>query len=140
MRTGGAQPWLVFEGSTAKGRVQPDNTFVARQRRFDYPRSTYDGFPAPVASSDVAFTFSIIGTNTIPRSGFSWTVASGQAPVGFNDSVAVAVGGLATAVTAYSSPRVQNLVFTSITGGNELLQADPSLLASNLVLGLVAYR
>lgn len=140
VRTGGARPWLVFDGSTAQGRVQPDNTFVAHQRRFDYPRSTYDGIPPPIASSDVAFTFTIVGTNTFPRSGFSWTVASSHAPVGFNDSVAVTLGGLATSVAAYSSPRVQSLVFTSITGGNEVLQANPSLLASNLVLGLVAYR
>ena len=140
VRTGGTQPWLVFDGSTARGRVLPDNTFVAHERRFDYPHSTYDPASPPVASRDVAFTFNIVGTNTIPRSGFTWTVTSGQAPVGFNDTVAVAVGGLSTAVTPYSSPRVQSLVFTSITGGNEVLQANPALLASDLVLGLVAYR
>jgi hypothetical protein len=147
VRTGGAQPWLVFDGSTAQGRVQPDNTFVAHQRRFDYPRSTYAPGdagagtpPQAAASNDVAFKFNIVGTNTIPRSGFAFTVSSGQVPVGFNDSIAVAVGGLATSVTAYSSPRVQSLVFTSITGGNEILQADPSVLSSNLVTGLVAYR
>ena len=140
VRTGGARPWLVFDGTTVQGRVQPDNTFIAHQPRFDYPRSSYDGRPPPVAGSDVAFTFTIVGTNTIPRSGFTFTVSSSHAPVAFNDSVALSVGGLATAVTAYSSPRVQNLVFTSITGGNEVLQANPSLLASNLVLGLVPYR
>ncbi|HEY6808422.1 MAG TPA: hypothetical protein VI160_06505, partial [Gemmatimonadales bacterium] len=51
IRTGGAQPWLVFEGSTVRGRVLPDGTFTAHARRYDYPRNYSDTAP-PLAASD----------------------------------------------------------------------------------------
>jgi hypothetical protein len=122
--------------------VDPSGNFTARQRRFDYPRSSYDGTTTPPQASvlnpqNVAFTFTIVGNAPIARAAFQWGVSSSDTPVSYND--ALAVGGLATAVYAYSSPRSQSLVFTSITGGNEVLQADPFLLSSNLS-GLVAYR
>ena len=141
VRTAGAQPWLVFEGNTVQGRVQPDGTFVARQRRFDYPRSAYAGGSTPQAgaANDIALRFAITGPSpTTPRSGFTWSMSSGQSYIGFSDSIAV--GGFATAIYAYSSPRTQSLVFTSVTGSNEVLQADPSLLTSNISLGILAYR
>jgi hypothetical protein len=138
IRTGGAQPWLVLEGITVKGRVEPDGTFVARQPRFDYPRQAYSGTAPPSAANDVAFTFAITGNApSLPKSGFTWLIGSGQAPVSYADAFALA--GLATAVHAYSSPRYQNLVFSSITGSNEVLQADPGFLISALT-GLVPYR
>jgi len=55
------------------------------------------------------------------------------------DNVVFAVAGLATTVYAYSSPRIQNLLYSSITGSNEVLQADPSTLNSSAI-GVVAYR
>ena len=51
IRTGGAQPWLVFDGLNVKGRVQPDGMFVAHQRRFDYPRQAYSA--PPLQANDV---------------------------------------------------------------------------------------
>ena len=138
VRTGGAQPWLVLEGATVKGRVQPDGSFVARQRRFDYPRSSYDQNAPPTRANDVAFAFTITGTApTIPRSSFTWAIGSGQLLLSYNDPVAT--GGLATAVHAYSSPRHQSLIFTSITGSNEVVQADPAVLFSN-TSGILFYR
>jgi hypothetical protein len=143
VRTGGAQPWLVFQAGTAQGRVEADGSFTARQRRFDYPRTTYapgDASTAPQAAkaNDIAFKFAITGPQPTVKSGFTWGMLSGQSYIRYAD--AIAVSGFATAVYGYSSPRVQTLVFTSITGSNEVLQADPSLLASNLTTGIVAYR
>ncbi|MGZ6124777.1 MAG: hypothetical protein ACXWLR_07445, partial [Myxococcales bacterium] len=153
VRTGGAQPWLVlqaagtqpglvFQGATVRGRVEADGTFIARQRRFDYPRTSYAAAPPQAAAAnDVAFKFAITGPAPTARTGltgFNWGVFSGQAFIHAVDSVAAS--GLATAVYGYSSPRTQSLVFTSITGSNEVLQADPSVLGSNLATGIVAYR
>jgi hypothetical protein len=139
VRTAGTQPWMLFDGETAKGRLEPQGTFVARQRRFDYPRDVYDAsVPTPSASNDVAFTFTISGGATpTPTARFSWGIASGQAPLSFFDLGTNA--GLATAVHSYSSPRHPNLVFSSLTGSNEILQANPSVLASTTD-GIVAYR
>jgi len=138
IRTGGAQPWLVLEGLNVKGRVQPDGTFVAHQRRFDYPRQAYSQSAPPLKANDVAFTFAITGNApTSPKSGFSWAIGSGEFTVSYRDVFAVA--GLATTVYAYSSPRIQNLLYSSITGSNEVLQADPSTLNSSAI-GVVAYR
>jgi hypothetical protein len=130
----------VFQAATAVGRVEPDGTFIARQQRFDYPKTTYSPGPPPEASklNDIAFKFTITGPQPTGKAGFTWGMRSGQAFIHYSDGIAVA--GLATAIYAYSSPRAQSLVFTSITGSNEVLQADPSLLASNLTTGIKAYR
>ena len=105
---------------------------------FDYPRSNYDANNPPVAAHDVGFTFSITGgIPTVPRTLFTWSIGSGQIPLAYQDLGAF--GGFATAVFAYSSPRQQSLIFTSITGGNEVLQADPSVLVSTTT-GVLYYR
>jgi len=138
VRVAGTQPWLVFEGATVRGRVLPDGNFTAHERRFDYPRTVYDRNNPPIAANDVAFTFAITGaTPTIPRSFFSWSIGSGQILHSYFDTSVG--GGFATAVFPYSSPRHQSLVFTAVTGGNEILQADPSVLISSAT-GVLAYR
>ena len=138
IRTGGAQPWLVLQSLNVKGRVQPDGTFVVHQRRFDYPRQAYSRDAPPLKANDVAFTFAITGNApTSPKSAFVWAIGSGQAFVSYLDSTILA--GFATTVYAYSSRRYQNLLFSSITGSNELLQADPSVLGSSAT-GVLAYR
>jgi hypothetical protein len=43
-------------------------------------------------------------------------------------------------VYPYSSRRLPSLVFSSLTGSNEVLQADPSVLLSSVTIGVVAYR
>jgi hypothetical protein len=138
VRSGGTQPWLVLEGTTVRGRVRPDGTFVARQRRFDYPRLSYSLTTLPIAANDVSFSFAITGTNPgIPLSGFTFSTGTGENLAVIADGIAVA--GFATTVYSYTSPRQQNLVFTSITGSNEVLQADPAILFSASD-GVVAYR
>jgi hypothetical protein len=138
IRTGGAQPWLVLEGLTVKGRVLPDGTFTVHQRRFDYPRQAYSRDTPPLKANDVAFTFAITGNApTSPKSGFTWAIGSGESIVSYRDSLTSA--GFATTVYAYSSPLYRTLLFSSITGSNELLQADPAVLGSTAT-GVVAYR
>ena len=145
VRAARTQPWLVFEGNTIKGRMSADRTFDVHQQRFDYPRSNYgrtstDTPPVPDASRDKAFTFSIKGDDpTIAGSQFTWTTTSGFVGVAFGDQLHN-TPGLATAVYGYSSRRSQNLVFTSVTGTDEVLQADPSLLSSTTVVSVVPYR
>jgi hypothetical protein len=143
VRTGGPQPWLVYQGATVQGRVEPDGTFIARQQRFDYPRTQYaagDASTPPQAAkaNDVAFKFAIAGAPPSGKSGFTFAMRSGQAFIKYSDGIAVS--GLATALFAYSSPRAQSLVFTSITGSNEVLLADPSVLLSNPATGIIAFR
>jgi hypothetical protein len=150
VRTARTQPWLVFDGNTVKGRVRDDGTFDARQPRFDYPRSDpaygktqTDVPPAPIASRDLAFSFVISGplpdTPQEAGSRFTWSISSGVFPVAYGDQLHNSAG-FATAVYGYSSRRTQDLAFTSVTGMNEVLQADPFLLNSTTTVGLVAYR
>ena len=160
VRAAGTRPWLVLEAKpgdleaarlTVNGRVAEGGKFLVHQQRFDYPRSTYDrGDPTsvppkpPQAASvnDVAFSFQLSGPiPIIPGSGFyqpGWNIGSGYAPVFYADSTAAA--GLATVVHPYSSRRLPSLVFTSLTGSNEVLQADPSLLLSPTATGVVGYH
>jgi hypothetical protein len=138
IRTGGAQPWLVLDGLNVKGRVQADGTFVVHQRRFDYPRQAYSPSAPPLQANDVAFTFSITGNApTAPKSGFTWAIGSGESMVSYRDATTAV--GFATAVYAYSSLRYRTLLFSSITGSNEVLQADPGVLGSTAT-GVLAYR
>jgi len=148
VRTARTQPWLVFDGNTIKGRVREDGTFDAHQPRFDYPRATYgrtstDVPPAPIASRDLAFSFLISGpfpdTPQEAGSRFTWSLSSGVLPVAYGNQLHT-TAGFATAVYGYSSRRTQSLAFTSVTGLNEVLQADPFLLNSTTAVGLVAYR
>jgi hypothetical protein len=129
---------LLFESDTAKGRLPTSGSFTARQRRFDYPLATYDPNAPPLASKDTAFTFTLTpGTVDPPaKAAFTWIIDSRQSPSLFAD---VTSAGLATAVQAYSSLRQPNLVFSSITGSNEVLQANPAVLGSQ-VGGLIPYR
>jgi len=142
VRTAADQPWLVLGGDTVKGRTSNGATFTVRERRFDYPRSAYssdpDIPPFPSLSNDAAYTLRIGGPEpTAAGFLFSWTIDSGLAAVGFRDTSSVALSaGYATAVYSYSSPRNANLVFTSVTGVNEVLQADPTVSPS----GVVFYR
>jgi hypothetical protein len=147
VRTGGTSPWLLYEGATARERLPVSGTFSAHQRRFDYSLSRYDpGDPTatpprpPQAAlvNDIAFNFTLTGPEPTAQAAFTWSLGAGEGFVEVLDSVATA--GLATAIYAYSSPRAQSLVFTSITGSNELLQSDPSVLSSNITAGIVVYR
>ncbi len=134
IRSGGTQPWMIFEGNTVRGRALPDGTFTAHARRYDYPL-IYTA--PPLASSDVALRFTVTGAPASPVSGFSFSLADNSSIVSYRDSLITA--GFATAVYAYSSPRVQSMIFSSITGANELLQGDPLLLTTS-IQGVLVYR
>jgi hypothetical protein len=134
VRVAGAQPWLVYQGTTVRGRAANGQAFVATGQRFDYPLDA----TSPVLASDnveVAFTIGghdplVLGTT------FSFSLGTGLTPLSFRDSTLPQ--GLATAVLGYSSPRYPQLVFTSVTGGNAVLQADPSQL--NTFTGVIPYK
>jgi len=163
VRTAGTQPWLVLEGKTGdpeaarltvNGRVAEGGKFLVHQQRFDYPRSTYDPgdpttvppkLPQAASANNVAFSFQLSGPIPVtPGSGFGstsapgWNIGSGYLPVAYADSTAAA--GLATVVYPYSSRRLPSLVFTSLTGSNEVLQADPALVLSTTATGVVGYH
>ena len=163
VRTAGTQPWLVLEGKTGdpeaarltvNGRVAEGGKFLVHQQRFDYPRSTYDPgdptsvppkLPQAASANNVAFSFQLSGPIPVtPGSSFGstsapgWNIGSGYLPVAYADSTAAA--GLATVVYPYSSRRLPSLVFTSLTGSNEVLQADPALVLSTTATGVVGYH
>jgi hypothetical protein len=130
VRTAADQPWLIFGGDTFKGRTSNGAVFTVRERRFDYPRSAYSADPStppfPSLGNDVAYTLRIKGTEpTAAGFLFTWSLNSGLQPTIYRDIGAGAVG-YATAVYSYSSPRSANLLFTSVTGLNEVLQVDPT--------------
>jgi len=99
----------------------------------------YDKDHPPVLGNEQSFTFTIddLGAAIQPTSGFTWQMSNGQAPLSYSDlNVA---NGYATAILGYSSPRNQSFVFTSITGANEILQADPAVLRSD-ISGIQGYQ
>jgi hypothetical protein len=141
VRVGGAQPWLVYQGTTVRGRAANGQLFTATGRRFDYPLDYPLDPTSPVlasASNNVEVAFTIGGNDPIVlATSFSFSLGTGLTPLSFRDSTLPQ--GFATAVLSYSSPRYPQLVFSSVTGGNAVLQADPSQL-SNPFTGLISYK
>ena len=137
VRAAGARPWLVFDGFVVRGRAKAGVPFVATERRYDYPLD--DVSPAPLVTDNVAVAFQLDGPDPVQLgNAWSFTVAlQGVTPKPFRDFNAPQ--GFATSVLGYSSPRYPQLVFSSVTGANEVLQADVTVLDSDLY-GIVAYR
>jgi hypothetical protein len=140
VRTASDQPWLIIGGDTLKGRTSNGATFQVHERRFDYPRSKYTSDPNqkpfPSGANDLAYTLRIKGTEpTSPGFLFSWSVDSALAAASYRDGTSTVATntGYATAVYSYSSPRSANLLFTSVTGVNEVLQVNPSAISTTLV-------
>jgi hypothetical protein len=107
---------------------------VATGQRFDYP---LDATSPVLASDNVEVAFQISGDNPVVlATTFSFSLSTGLVPISFRDSSLPQ--GLATAVLGYSSPRYPQLVFTSVTGGNAVVQADPSQL--NTISGVLSYK
>lgn len=139
----GKSPWVIFEGNLHRGRAQTGAIFIANRKqrdpgdnRFDYPLDyAARGYLPPSADIAVAFTINapepvISGTN------ISFLTTSGQAPTGVHD--ASTSFGFAGPTLTYTSPKVVNLVFTSITGSNTVLQVDPALIG--VLNGVISYR
>jgi hypothetical protein len=136
VRTAGDHPWLVYEDFAIRGRARSGEMFVAMEPRFDYPRD-YDATLPPKADTDIAVAFTLGGSNP-PVIGSQWTfsMASGQLPVVVRDPNSPQ--GLASQVVQYSSLKVTNLLFTTLTGANAVIQSAPDLLAVRG--GILAYR
>ena len=141
VRAAGANPWLVYGGTTARGRARAGVQFVAHDRRFDYPLDSAS--PAPLATDNVAVAFLLGGGDPLQiGSAFSFSVlSSGLVPQSFRDSLSGSLPqGFATTVLGYSSPRYPQLVFTAVTGANAVVQADTAALTSDPVFGVVSYK
>lgn len=146
IRTAGTDPWLIYEGTTAVGRWHTGARYLAHQRRYDYPLDLCPAGTPPFPcytdatdariTGDVAFAFTITGNDPITVAGFSITLTA-PLPVMVIDNTATL--GLAGGILAYSSPRNPSLLFISLAGANEVLQADPAILYSASG-GLQAYR
>jgi len=135
VRVGGARPWLVYQGTTARGRAANGQAFTATGQRFDYP---LDATQPVLASDNVEVAFTISGHDPLVLgTSFSFSLGTGLTPLSFRDSTLPQ--GLATVVLSYSSPRYPQLVFTSVSGGNALIQADPSQL-NNPFTGVTSYK
>ncbi len=142
----GNSAWLVLEGSEVRGRAANGVPFSAVEPRFDYPlayaqldatgRPTTQFFPT--RDKDVGVAFTITGPEPVtPSSFFFFSLLSGQSPVRVFDNGASG-SAFAGPTFVYTSPKVTNLVFTSVTGGNSVVQLDPSLL--QVVNGVIIYR
>lgn len=138
----GGRPWLVYENQEVRGRAKKGEIFVGREPRTDYPgycasaNACGVAYPAGQPLSDVGVAFIIGGNDPIPQSVLSFATNSVGFPTVVRDASLGA--GLAESVFVYRSQKVQNLIFTSVTGGNGLLQANPLLL--NVPGGIVSYR
>jgi hypothetical protein len=157
IRIAGDHPWLVQENLEVRGRAKTGDAscacgtttqtccFAVTEPRFDYPfdyqekcdpSDTTCHLP-PLAASDIALAFTLTGAEpTVPGTQWSFTTASGQLPTVVRDVNSPL--GLASQVIEYSSPKVTNLLFTTLTGANALIQATPDFL--NVKGGVQAYR
>ena len=133
--------WMVLEGAEVRGRARNGTTFFAPGKRADYPLDYATGTPLsqyfPTPDKDIGVAFTIQGLEPVfPQSLFTFTLHSGQIPTRVNDS-AVA-GAFAGPTIAYTSPKVTNLVFTSVTGANSVLEVDPAII--QVTNAVIVYR
>jgi hypothetical protein len=138
----GGRPWLVYENQEIRGRARNGEVFVGHEPRTDYPgfcstaSSCGLSYSASQPPIDIGVAFIIAGDDPPLQSVLSFGTNSDGFPTTVRDSSLVA--GLAGSVFVYRNAKVPNLVFTSVTGGNGLLQSNPLLL--NSFGGIVSYR
>jgi hypothetical protein len=151
-RTAGDNPWMVTQGDNIwKGRAATNVQAFFREERFDYSRdyvfdaqnltSTY--LPTPDNNVSMSFTISYdanaSGALAIPAgSYFNIQVTYQYPPILVSDpsNPTAPVGG---AILHYTSKKlIGGLAFVSLTGANEVLQIDSSLLQSSG--GIIAYH
>ena len=131
----GNRPWVILQGVEQRGRVAFDEQFFGYEPRFDYPLDLPAGSGLTAAfTQDVGVSFTITGGAPSPKSSFFFSVASGQAPTATRDPSSVFAGAL----SVYNSVKITNLVFTAVTGSNEVLQTDPAFIGA--LNGTIAYR
>jgi hypothetical protein len=142
--TAGDQPWMVHQNDTILARIAQNETFVARERRFDYPfdYNLTDTFPrapeVPVESTDEGLSFVITQDQPdTPGSEFTFTVLNNLQPVLYSDTSVIA--GFANGIIPYSSVASPAASFTAVTGSNSIVMAQPSVLSTN-VTGIRIFR
>ena len=92
--------------------------------------------PPPDAAQNISFRFTITGSDpTVPISNFTFSMNSSQAPLAIRDPLNSV--GLVGGLLAYSSPRIESLLYTVLTGSNEMLQIDPAIASTS---GIQVYR
>jgi hypothetical protein len=152
VRTGAGfnnEAWLVLEGPEVRGRAANGVTFRAREPRFDYPLEYATTDPRnnnvpttafyPTPDKDIGVAFTIGGPDpVIPQSLFSFTLDPGQALTHVADLGNGVQQPFAGPLIVYSSPKVTNLVFNSVVGGNSVVQSDPAAL--QVLNGVLVYR
>ena len=137
VRAAGARPWLVFDGNSVRGRAKAGEPFLATEQRFDYPLDY--STPVPLVTDNVAVAFQLGGDDPLTLGTFwSFSLGPGVTPQFFRDINLTQ--GFATAVLGYSSPRYPQLVFSSVTGANEVVQADATVLGADPIFGVVSYK
>ena len=138
----GGRPWLVYENLEVRGRAKKGEPFIGREPRTDYAGACATNAVCGVAYSatlpplDIGLAFMISGNDPAVQSVLSIATNSLAFPTTVRDTALS--GGLAESLFVYRSPKVQNLIFTAVTGSNGLLQANPLLL--NAVGGILSYR
>ena len=141
VRTARDAPWLVFDGSTPRGRMKTGDVFVGTERRFDYPLD-YSTAAPPLLTDNTAIAFTLSGDEPgLP--GAKWTMGTntGLFPVFYGDPTATL--GVASDVIAYRSRRRATQLFTAVTGQNSVVQADPTLALTNSSTvsgGVITYK
>ena len=138
----GGRPWLIYENQEIRGRAKKDEIFVGMDARTDYPGGCTNasvcgqGYTPSQPLPDISFAFIISGNDPPLQSVLSIGTNGVSYPTQVRDGTLLA--GLADSVFVYRSAKVQNLLFTSVTGASGLVQANPLLL--NTVGGIVTYR
>ena len=141
VRTARDAPWLVFDGSTPRGRMKTGDVFVGTERRFDYPLD-YSTAAPPLLTDNTAIAFTLSGDEPgLP--GAKWTMGTntGLFPVFYGDPTSTL--GVASDVIAYRSRRRATQLFTAVTGQNSVVQADPTLPLTNSSTvsgGVITYK
>jgi hypothetical protein len=126
VRAAGSLPWMVFDNATVLGRMKTGDNFVGTEQRFDYPLDYTTG-SVPLVSDNVAAAFQLGGDEPVnPGAGWIFSLSSATNPQSFRDQTLIQ--GFATAVLSYSSNRYPQLVYSSITGENAVVQADTTAL------------
>ena len=132
----GNRPWVVQQGVEQRGRTGFNEQFFGYEPRFDYPLDLPLGSTTltPAFTEDVGVSFIITGGAPSPKSSFLFGVSSGQGQTSTRDPSSVFAG----AINIYNSVKITNLVFTAVTGANEVLQSDPAFIGA--LNGTIAYR
>jgi hypothetical protein len=122
-----AGAWMVLEDLDILGRVPHGVQFAATGPRFDYPLD-YD-LDTPPRPDDFAMVFSLTGPEpTVAGTIFDFRTADGQLVSAVRDLSAAGIAGFAGPILVYDTPRrLDQTVFTAITGSNSVLRAVPAL-------------